>query len=195
MQTEEEYVRPIESLESHDIKTLESITPSQRGTIIHFVLQGIEPHEAGFVGDVADYVNRLVSEGVLTSAQADAVVVEKIYGFFASDLGRRMQNAVRLEREFNFYTTATLDEIYQNGQKGNILLQGTMDCFFVENDGRVVLIDFKTDRCKTSDDAPRLAERYKVQMKYYKKALAEIMEREVDECYLYFLDAGQAVKI
>ena len=195
MQTEEEYVRPIESLETHDIRTLDSITPSQRGTIIHFVLQGIDPHEAGSVEDVTEYVNRLVSEGVLTSAQADAVDTEKIYGFFASDLGRRMQNAVRLEREFNFYTTATLDEIYQNGQKGNILLQGTMDCFFVENDGRVVLIDFKTDRCKTPDDAPRLAERYRVQMKYYKKALAEIMEREVDECYLYFLDAGQAVKI
>ena len=45
------------------------------------------------------------------------------------------------------------------------------------------------------EDALRLAERYQVQMKYYKKALAEILEREVDECYLYFLDAGKSVKI
>ena len=59
----------------------------------------------------------------------------------------------------------------------------------------MVLIDFKTDRVRSSDDVPRLAERYRVQMKYYKKALAEILEREVDECYLYFLDADEAVEI
>ncbi len=195
MQTEEEYVRPIESLESHDIRTLDSITPSQRGTIIHFVLQGIEPTAVNSARDVSNHVNRLVDEGVLTSAQAEAVDTEMIYGFFASELGRRMKNALRLEREFSFYTTATLDEVYNNGEDGNILLQGTMDCFFVEEDGSVVLIDFKTDKCKNPDDAHRLAERYGVQMKYYKKALAEILEREVDQCYLYFLDAGQAVKI
>ncbi len=195
MQSDEEYVRTIESLENHDVSRLETITPSQRGTIIHFVLQGIDPDCVNSPQDVTNYVSRLVEDGVLTSAQAKVVDVDKIYNFFASELGSRVKKATRLEREFSFYTTATLDEVYGKGEKGQILLQGTMDCFFVEDNSSVVLIDFKTDRCKTPDDAIRLAERYQVQMKYYKKALAEILEREVDECYLYFLDAGKSVKI
>lgn len=70
-----------------------------------------------------------------------------------------------------------------------------MDCFFEENDGRLVLLDFKTDRAKTDEDIKSLVQKYKVQMKYYKKALAEITNRGVSECYLYFLDAGKAVEM
>ncbi len=137
----------------------------------------------------------LVKGKILTKAQGDAVDCEGIAEFFNSELGKRMKNAVRRETEFSFYTKDTADNIYGRGGDHEILLQGTMDCFFVEKDGRTVLLDYKTDKVKTRETAEIAAKRYSVQMKYYKKALTEILEKPVDECYLYFMACGEFVKV
>ena len=108
-------------------------------------------------------------------------------------MGKRLKQAQRIETEFGFYTTVIADEIYGNGMEDTILLQGIIDCFFVAEDGRVILLDFKTDYIKDSDALNRAKEKYSIQIKYYKKALEEILERPVDEAYLYFFDCGQLV--
>ena len=102
--------------------------------------------------------------------------------------------ADRVEKEFSFYTTASADELYNNGSSAPVLLQGTIDCFFTEGD-RVILLDYKTDKVKDAPAARQRAESYRVQMKYYKKGLSEILGRQVDECYLYFLECGTAVEM
>jgi ATP-dependent exoDNAse (exonuclease V) beta subunit len=56
-------------------------------------------------------------------------------------------------------------------------------------------LDFKTDRARTRQDAERLSLKYKVQMKYYRQALTEILGKDIDECYLYFLECGEMIKI
>ncbi len=196
MQAEdEEYVPLIDELKVTSAKPLERVSGAMRGTVVHFIMQAADPKAINSVDDVAALIARLAAEKIITQPQADSADPQKIHRFFASDLGRRMRCAKRLEREFSFYTKAEIDEIYHNGLKGEILLQGTMDCFFEEDDGRVVLLDFKTDRAKTRDKAKEVAERYKVQMKYYKQALGEILEKPVNECYLYFLDCGEAIEL
>ena len=131
--------------------------------------------------------------GAITGQQAEAVDCKGILGFLNSDLGRRIKNASRVEREFSFYTKASATEIFGDGKDAEVLLQGTMDCFFVEGDGRTVLVDFKTDRVSGADGAKKRSAKYRVQMKYYKKALTEITGRDVDESYLYFLSCGETV--
>lgn len=196
MQAEEdEYTPALPQLKVASEATFERITGAERGTVVHFVMQQANPCGISSVADVEELIAKMVQRNVISEGQAKAVDANGIFAFFDSSLGRRMKSAKRLEREFSFYTTASIDEIYQNGQEGEILLQGTMDCFFEEEDGRLVLIDFKTDRARDKADVGRLAQKYNVQMKYYKKALKEIMQREVDECYLYFLDAGEMVEM
>ena len=104
-----------------------------------------------------------------------------------------MKKAVRCEREFSFYTRESTDEIYGNGSSGDILLQGTIDCFFVEEDGTIVLLDYKTDRAKNRETAESIAKKYDVQMKYYRRALSEILGKEPDEAYLYCMDCGEFI--
>ncbi len=196
MQSEdEEYVPLLDELKVTETKTLGRVVGAQRGTVVHFIMQAADPKSINSADDAKALIARLVADKSITQPQADSADPNAIYSFFASDLGVRMKNAKRLEREFSFYTKAKIDEIYHNGVEGEILLQGTMDCFFEEADGRVVLLDFKTDKAANRDRAAKVSERYKVQMKYYKQALSEILEKTVDECYLYFLDCGEAIEM
>ncbi len=191
---DEDYTPVISELRLAKIQPLERVTGAERGTVVHFLMQMAKPKEINSCEDVMALVKKMEAEQIITPSQAEAVDAQKIFEFFASPIGERLKNAVRVEKEFGFYTKVPLSEVYKTEQKGEILIQGMMDCFFSETDGTVVLLDFKTDRAKTKEDAERIAKRYTTQMKYYKKALAEILAKDVDECYLYFLDCGQLVK-
>ncbi len=196
MQAEEEdYTPQIDELKISSFSTFEKIGGAERGTIVHFVMQMADPKAINSPDNVRALLEKLQAEGTITKSQADAVDAKKIFDFFESDIGKRLKNAKRLEREFSFYTTASVEEVYNTAGQGEVLLQGTMDCFFEEEDGRIVLLDFKTDRAKSAEEARELSKKYSVQMKYYKKALSEILERRVDECWLCFLDCGEFVEV
>ncbi len=196
MQAEdEEYVPLLDELNISSAVPLEGIKGAMRGTIVHFIMQAADPRSVNSIDDIKSLIEGLVKDRIITKQQAESADPYAIYGFFASPLGKRLCRAKRFEREFSFYTKAPIDEIYHNGIAGEILLQGTMDCFFEEEDGRVILLDFKTDRAKNREAAILASKRYRVQMKYYKQALSEILERPVDECYLYFLDCNEAIAL
>ncbi|MBR2453151.1 MAG: helicase-exonuclease AddAB subunit AddA [Clostridia bacterium] len=188
-----EYVQLIEPLRSTERSDLKQISGAERGTIVHFVLQMIDPKKINSASDVFALVEKLKTDKILNKAQAAALDCERIAEFFLGEMGKRLKQAQRIETEFGFYTTVIADEIYGNGMEDTILLQGIIDCFFVAEDGRVILLDFKTDYIKDSDALNRAKEKYSIQIKYYKKALEEILERPVDEAYLYFFDCGQLV--
>ncbi|MBQ7981469.1 MAG: PD-(D/E)XK nuclease family protein, partial [Oscillospiraceae bacterium] len=196
MQAEDSaFVPLIEPLKTEEVAELNAVKGAEKGTVVHFVMQMIDPKTADTADRVECFVRELAENKILTKAQGDAVDCEGIAEFFNSEMGQRMKNAVRRETEFSFYTRDTADNIYGRGGDREILLQGTMDCFFVEKDGRTVLLDYKTDKVKTKEAAEIAAKIYAVQMKYYKKALAEILERPVDECYLYFMECGEFVEV
>ena len=65
-------------------------------------------------------------------------------------------------------------------------------CVF-EEDGRCVVVDYKTDRIK--DDLAEKAAYYKPQLEIYARGLAELTGKEVSEAFLFFLDAGEEVKV
>ncbi len=196
MQAEDSaFVPIIEPLKTEEMAELNAVKGAEKGTVVHFVMQMINPAEIQSTADVEAVVKCLEEEQIISPIQTAAVDYERIAEFLLSPLGQRMKNAARRETEFSFYTEETADEIFGNGMKDKILLQGTIDCFFVEDDGKVVLLDYKTDRAKTAAAAKKLAEKYKVQMKYYMRALSRILGRAVDECYLYFLDCGESVLV
>ena len=111
-----------------------------------------------------------------------------------SDLGTRLRNAEKIEREFDFYMLvppSELDSSIKSEYADDIILQGIADCFFYDGDG-IVLIDYKTDRVG-KDGATKRSERYRVQIDYYAKGLSEILGLPVKEKYLYFLNCLEAV--
>lgn len=77
--------------------------------------------------------------------------------------------------------------IYQEGtEEEQILVQGIIDLYYIDNEDRLVLVDFKTDRIKKGEEK-QLEEKYKIQLEIYKKALEETLRRKVDIAMIYAL--------
>ena len=74
-----------------------------------------------------------------------------------------------------------------------MLLQGVVDCFF-EEDGALVVVDFKTDRVAPDALAER-AEHYRPQLEAYSLALAQVIGKPVKEKILYFLRRGEQITL
>ena len=69
-----------------------------------------------------------------------------------------------------------------------VILQGVVDCAF-EEDGALVVLDFKTDRVAAADE---LWQRYGRQISYYRQALLAGTPWPVKEWALYSLRLGEA---
>ena len=165
------------------------LTAAERGTLTHKVLQEIDLSRTGSAEEIRGQIGEMLNDGRLTEAEADGIREDWIEGFFNSDLGKRLKAASIVEREKSFLLWEPYDE-----ETGSII-QGIIDCFFEEN-GEIVLLDYKTDYIPLSDADEVLAqkaEKYRTQLKIYKRAIEESRGKRVKEAYLYFLSAGRAV--
>ncbi len=172
------------------------ISPTDKGTITHFVLQHINVSKTATLREITEEIEQMVVLGLIGKTQMAAVSAKSIYAFFQSDIGRRLKDAKQIWKEFNFYTEVDAKEIYPNlaQDADKILLQGTIDCFFEEKDGNIVLLDYKTDRIAENEILSR-GQKYIPQLKYYKKGLEDILEKPINDVFLYFISLGEEINI
>lgn len=163
-----------------------TMTPAERGTIMHLVMQHIDVTKEVTVDAVQEQIARMVNGEWLTEEQAKAVDVESIVAFFNTPLGKRMQRATRLEREVPFY-------LAHETEGETVVVQGVIDCVFEDGHG-LVLIDYKTDRVSwMNDPKEQLKRRYKGQLALYREAIEAIWKKEVTETYVYAFDGALLV--
>ena len=118
-----------------------------------------------------------------------------ILAFFCSELGVRLRRSPRVEREFKFSLLVPAGDYYDGTPPGEeVLLQGVVDCWFVEEDGAVTVVDFKTDRVSEAG-VERRAEDYRPQLDAYTRALARAAGVAVKRRYLWFFSMGRAVEV
>ena len=170
------------------------LTPAQKGTALHLVMQYIDFNRCGILEKIREEIARLVEERFLTPEQGEAVEPEKIWAFFCSDLGREILAAPTLRREFKFSILAPARRYDPAAGEGEqVLLQGVVDCYFEQADGLCV-VDFKTDHVKGEALLAR-AEQYRPQLTAYAQALAEITGKPVKHRLLWFFSQGRAVEL
>ena len=78
------------------------LTPAQRGTALHLVMQFIDFSRTETVEQVAGEIRRLVERQMITPQQGEAVRPEKLTAFFSSAIGREVRASETLHREFKF---------------------------------------------------------------------------------------------
>jgi len=123
--------------------------------------------------------------GLIPEEDASLVSPRLILGFLQSPLGRRMARAAGkglLFREQPFVLglpASRMAASYPDTE--TVLIQGIIDAFF-EEEGQIVLVDYKTDRVEKGEE---LSDRYKVQMDYYSTAIERMTHRKVSERILY----------
>lgn len=165
------------------------MTGAERGTAAHAALQGLDLsalrslHGDALHREIVLQLNRLAERGALTGAQRESVRPALIVRFLESALGRRMLASERVQREWMFTLRMSTEEALGISSEEGLLVQGSVDLCFMENDGWI-LLDYKTDR---SRDVPALIERYRPQLSIYARALERITGRPVREIWLCLL--------
>ena len=183
------YIRPLSQPKFRQQR--HGLTPAERGTATHLVLQYLDFSDR----DVAGQVERLRLADKLTAEQAAAVDIQALERFLASTLAEEIRCGKNLRREYRF--TLLMDaRNYDPAASGEdaILLQGVVDCCFETEQGMTV-VDFKTDRVHTPDAVAERAEHYRPQLEAYSLALEQVLEKKVTRRTLYFLNAGETVDI
>ena len=165
---------------------------AQRGTAYHKVL-ALLPF-ALEAERLPEFLRELAAKGLLAAAERDFIEVKVLENVLRSDLWLRMRTAAergRLKREQPFILGQPLISGDVTEQR---MLQGVMDVFFEEN-GELVLIDYKTDRIGGDDEEFKraLRERYAGQMGVYKRALESSTGLPVREVWLYGISRDMTV--
>lgn len=168
------------------------LSPTQRGTATHILMEHIplSPHTAA---SVRASLQALQNQGLLSPAQAEAVYAPAIAAFFQSDLGQRLCKAQQVERELAFSCRLPAQALGFAGSQASVLLQGSIDCCFLEPDGWV-LVDYKTDFVPPGQEQ-QAAQAHVRQLQLYALALAEITRKPVKERYVALLRTGAAVPV
>lgn len=174
-------------------------TGAQKGTIYHCLMEhlafeGIANDDKMDIQFIQETVAELVDKEILSTEEASQVDVRKVLPFFRSDIGERAVKAAKdgklvKEKAFTYAMDVSLEQV---------MVQGIIDCFF-EEDGKLVLIDYKTNYINEwnnlEEEIERVKGTYQTQMDIYKKALEEGKGMEVKEAYLYLHYIGQFVAI
>ena len=170
-----------------------ALTGAERGTALHLVMQDLdffcEPNEQS----VRAQIEKLRAQRKLTDEQANAVDVHAIVRFLRSDLAARIRKSEQVEREYRFSLLRPVRDFSSLDADDSVLLQGVVDCFF-EEDGELVVVDFKTDHVSRAQLDER-AEHYRPQLEAYSMALTRVMGKKVKEKVLYFFSAGEEVRL
>ncbi len=159
--------------------------------------------------DARAELDRLLQDAFLTREQAELVRLEEIERFKQSQVFWRMVQAREMYREFRFnavlpaarFTTdAQLREKLANS-KTDITVQGVVDCMFIDQAGRAVLLDYKTDRLTEAERgdpalaAKKLLPRHQRQIDLYRELCQDMLGRPFDEVYLYSLALGDCIAV
>jgi len=162
------------------------LTPAQRGTALHTVMQNIQLDRTNSVESIQAELHRLAGAAYLSEQEAASVPTERIYSFFSSSIGQQMRNAANLHREFAFSILIPADLYYDDmPPEEQLLLQGVIDCWFETEDG-ITVLDFKTNRI-SKEAVEGSAQLYQRQLAAYAFALEALTGKRVAHKILWFL--------
>lgn len=173
------------------------LSPSERGVALHTFMQFADYSRAA--RSPVEEIARLTANGFLTAEQADVLPLPKIRRFFASSLYARMAASPRCLREEHFtiplpasrFNEALPALLPDEAEEESLVIQGIADCVF-EEQGGLVIVDYKTDRVKTGQE---LAERYSEQLRIYAYALSRTLALPVRECLLYAFALDDSISV
>lgn len=158
------------------ITEVKDLKPTDIGTIIHKVFQALEYKDYD-IDSLENTFDKLIKERKIRSEELIVVDKEKILSYYAHPTIKNLyQNAKNLRKEESFLMK--YEDYYVNGQ---------IDLIF-EFEDHAILLDFKTDAIKRSGF-------YDDQLRVYKKAIEDALNKEVKESLIYWYNMGELEKI
>ena len=170
------------------------ITSAQKGTLTHLCLQRLNPKEEYDFDKIKSLIQNLEMNQIITEKESESINVYKILQFTKSEIWNQLKNAKEYYQEKPFYINVPANQIYDEDIKENILVQGIIDLYFVNENGQVVLVDYKTDYVENGNEI-ELVDKYKSQLNLYKQALENALGTKVDKVYIYSVYLDKEIEI
>lgn len=169
----------------------DKLSAAETGTANHLFLQNLDFGTT----DMNAECKRMVNAHILSQKQADAIRIDKMEKFAASELFERIRTADAVYREKEFTVEISLKDtnpnIDDNVKDEKILVLGKADLVFTEN-GEATVIDWKTDRSKTREE---FITAYSGQLRMYRIAMEQVLGIPVKEMSIYSLELEETITI
>ena len=164
-------------------RTDAQVKGAARGTLYHTFMENLDFSKKE---ELRMQLEELVNCGKMSRDEASAVRLSDIRRFLKTKTGKGMEQAARagkLHREQPFVLGVPAETIQKEWSGDEtVLVQGIIDAWFEDEDGAVILVDYKTDHIA---DREKLAERYRGQLSYYAQALEQLTGRTVKTQVIY----------
>ncbi len=195
-----------ENMKKPALIAAEDSTAADRGTATHQFMQFCSFPLLAENG-VEEEIGRLTSFGYLDGATAGLVDRKAIRRFLSSPLFDSLKNAGFLKRELRFNVKlpaalfVTEPTLKRSLAEESMLVQGVMDCVFLDEEDRLTIVDYKTDRIpRQYRSDPGAAEEYLIgkhirQLSYYRLACEKMMCRPADRVLLYSFSLASVIEI
>ncbi|MBO4278039.1 MAG: UvrD-helicase domain-containing protein [Clostridia bacterium] len=161
-------------------------TAADKGTANHVFMQFCDFARVEQNGVSAE-ADRLAEAKLISPQQRELIDPATVDRFFQSKLYREMRGAKKIYREKRF---SVRDNIF--GPEEPVLVQGVIDCFYENPDGSYTVVDYKTDR---GTDAALLAQRHRVQLECYRRAVESMTGKKVSRTVIYSFALGAEAEI
>ena len=172
----------------------QALTAAERGTAIHAVMEHIPWTIEPKIEVITTFIDTLVERQLLTEEEQAVIDVEDIQRFLQAPITKQLRNAQKVYRElpFTYAYRATKESEPQ-------LMQGIIDCFFVDETGKGYVLDFKTDRLKKygtkENKIQELHRRYSVQLNLYRQAVERATQLKVGRSLIYSFDCHEVIEV
>lgn len=182
---------PVVPMVPHFRNDREVPSGAARGTVYHIFMQNLDFSKKL---SLEMQLEELIKCGKMTREEGGSLNLEEIRQFLTSEIGQRMEQASlrgTLYREQPFVIGVPANTVRSEwNPEETVLVQGIIDAFFYDGDGKIVLLDYKTDRVSS---AKALAEKYRPQLAYYAEALERLTERRVKRRVIYSFHLGREI--
>ena len=131
-------------------------------------------------GELGTQVHALLAGNPVPEPDEEALRLAGV--FRQSPLGRRLERASRVEREFDFLMAVE-----------DLVISGQVDLWFEEG-GELVIVDYKTDSV-TATEAHLRARDHALQLRLYALAVERFAGRAPDRAWLHFLRPNTVVEV
>lgn len=171
----------------------DELAATTKGTLIHTVLEHLDLTRCATQEEIKGQLLEFVSQHKIEETAYELVNPQRLLDFAHSQVMQRMLCAKRVYKEQPFVYLMPAEEVsatYCAAEE--ILVQGVIDAFFVEEDG-VVIIDYKTDYVdlkQLEHSLQVIRSRYTKQLALYAKAVTAITKQPVKEKYIYLYRAN-----